>query len=112
MRAATQQTLPVEKRNVAVLQLFVMAAEAVCFNNRRHALIEKTPVVSLRPEKEQDQRKHCLLFHADAELIAHTNYLAVRNNDIQQLFALHLTAGFIGQRGNNFLGRDIDHFAG
>src|SRR5580698_9197764 len=41
-----------------------------------------------------------LLFHSDAELIADTDHLAIRDHDIQHLFALNLAAHFVGKSGD------------
>ena len=43
-------------------------------------------------------------FFADAELIARADHFAVVDHDLQQLFALHLVAGFVLQRGDDLLG--------
>src|SRR5437773_8982010 len=49
-----------------------------------------------------------LPLHADAELISSTDHSAVRDRDVEHLFALHLPAGLILQRGDDAPGRDID----
>src|SRR5205807_988860 len=54
---------------------------------------------------------HSLLLHANAELIACTNYLAVFDHEFKQFFALHLAAGFVLQRRHNLLRPHINDLA-
>ena len=53
----------------------------------------RAPPVDSAPQKSQ--RAIHLRFHADAELIARANHLAVRDRHVQQLFALHLPPGLV-----------------
>src|SRR6185437_2099174 len=50
--------------------------------------------------------------HADAELIADAGHFAVGDVDVENFFALHLTASFIGQRRHDLLRVDVDDFTG
>jgi len=51
VRAAMQQALPIEKRNIAVVQLIVVTGQASLLENRRDALIEETGTISWRSER-------------------------------------------------------------
>jgi hypothetical protein len=57
MRAPMQQALAIEKRDVAVVQLIVMAGQTALFENRRHAFVEKTRI-AIGPEyRERGQQQ-------------------------------------------------------
>src|SRR5437879_4943588 len=53
-------------------------------------------------------RGDSLAFHADAELIAGPNDFSARDNQLELLFALHLPAGLVLQRGHDLLRGGVD----
>jgi hypothetical protein len=58
VRAAMQQGLAIEKRDIPVIQFVVVAEKAVFLENRRDAFIEKTRI-TIGPERRQrGQQQH------------------------------------------------------
>jgi len=59
MRAAMQQALAIQKRDIAIVQLIVVAGQAALLKNRRDAFVEKlrVPIGAECRQRRQQQRR-------------------------------------------------------
>src|SRR5215813_10823823 len=69
------------------------------------------PAVSTT-RKSRSERRLLFACSPKPELITGADRLAVRKDDLQQLLAVNLAAGFVRQRGDDFFRLDINHLAG